>query len=126
MKFAKKVLFLCMMAAASGAAMAGNQLDGVYQCTTTIPGYLPAVAYHVVITNANGQTATAPVNAAQNTAVYGYGFGTATATSFVGTDNNGKAFALTANPTTQTVTGTVFVQVGLLSIPSSISCQKIW
>jgi hypothetical protein len=121
--FFKKVLFSGALLAA-GAAMAGNQLDGVYLCSTNIPGVGSMTSYTAVLTNAQGVTGWAVMNAAPNTQAYGYGLGTASASSFTGADMNGKPFAFSVTGTTYT--GSHFVAVNGASIASTSTCAKVW
>lgn len=123
LNFFKKTLFLCLISAAA-TAYASNALDGVYYCTTTIPGNGTMSSYNAVLTNASGVTGFAVMNVSPGTQAYGYGTGTASASSFTGTDMNGKPFSLTANGTT--MAGSLYVTVGSLSIASTTSCLKVW
>ena len=118
----KKLLFSGLLAV-SGVAFAGP-LDGVYSCSTTVPGVGSIASTNVVVTNAQGVTGFSVLSISANTQSYGYGLGTATTTSFVGTDMNGKPFAFVVSGTT--ITGSLFFNNNGQFIASTSSCLKIW
>lgn len=119
----KTVLFSGLLAVSAGT-FASNVLDGVYSCSTSVPGVGAIASHNVVITNAQGVTGFSVLSISANTPSYGYGLGTATTTSFVGTDMNGKPFAFVVSGTT--ISGSLFFNLNGQFIASTSSCLKIW
>lgn len=121
-----KNVLVCLALATSGGAFAAGPLDGAYACRASYPGVSTFDVYMAIVTNAQGQTASAPVALTTTNHLFGYAIGAASTTAYVGRTSFDQPFSFVVNPQTLSFSGTLGVVVNGLALPAVASCTKIW
>lgn len=83
-------------------------------------------AWIVVVTDAHGVSAVAPISVTTDNRIFGYALGTATTTSFTGLTDLQQPFSWSVNPQTLSFSGNFGILVRGAPLPAFFSCNKIF